>query len=544
MMNKTLWLVCLLVFLCLCIFGSTVAEEQILFAPIGGVRFFQENEKIGLMDEQGKILYPSELDRVVPFLRHGLCLVRKGDEVAMMDKSGNIVIPFTQAFTIATATMQTERKLGVWFIATGEKQEVTVSESVVVMKEENGGYYCQYYLVDGTPIASGYWKGTYPFIQGSAFVQDIEDEQWYLIDTQGNRLTDVGLYWPDPDFSAGGGKGWQDGKTYVIDAKGTTRAIYVKEETENLKENLYKEDVLEAFYDESGQRIDKPWKRIATYDGRQMAQGEVWGFVDDEWNMVEETNLTELRLFEDPHLAPPSLAIGIACLRGEDTWRLVDGEFNVLSANEWERLAYIGQNRFLGQKTVKKKWESSILNEQGDILFTFPLGYTVRAFVDEGYILYETDTENQKGYWGFYDYEGNETCKIKKSQYSLMPGEIPDVYPKLKDGVMVVFEKGNQNTIVHAETGNIYADNHDWDEISDYSFGRAFARKGTDWYLIDDTGVALTTYRNRYANMQPFGKYGDIVLARGTYAENGRTVYFDTQGREVAGESDPVVDGY
>ena len=539
MKKTTQWILMTLIFLYLFTFGNAVADERILYQKMGDVRFFQENGKIGLMDMQENVLYPTELNLAVPFLDHGLCLVRKDNQVAMMDKTGNIVIPFTEAFTIITASVQDERKLDKWRIARGEAKTHTISESVYIdHEEENGAYYSQYFLADGTPITSGTWKSTYPFINGSAFVQDVEDELWYLIDAKGNKITNMGVYWPEPDVEAGGGKGRYDDKTYVIDARGVTREIYVKEASKSPQEALYKEDVLEAFFDENGQQIDKPWKRIAIYEGRQMAQGEVWGFVDEQWDMILETDFTELRFFEDKYLAPPSLAVGIACIKGEEKWRLIDAEFQTLSSNAWERLAYIGQDRFLGQNMKKQKWESSILNEQGEVIFTFPLGYLVRAFVDEGYILYETNVENQKGDWGFYDYEGNETCRIKKSRYPLMPGEIPDVYPKLKDGVMVVFENnGKQNVIVHAATGAIYRDNHSWDHINDFAYGRSFARSGTDWFLVDNIGS--TVVAARFTGVLSFEEYGEIALARGTYVDNGRRVYVDTQGRVVAGTPDP-----
>ena len=91
-MKKHICMIISFVILCAMITVSLSEEISYQWAYQGEVAFFEENEKIGLIDRNGNILHCADLDSVKPFDNNGLSEITKNGKIGMINTYGKVVI--------------------------------------------------------------------------------------------------------------------------------------------------------------------------------------------------------------------------------------------------------------------------------------------------------------------------------------------------------------------------------------------------------------------------------------------------------------------
>ena len=160
------------------------------------------------------------------------------------------------------------------------------SEGFIALKNDKG--YSFYDSLGDIQFDGAVYEDAGTFVRGQAAVK--KDNKWFLINTEGNPVSDatyeeIVLHW--------------DGSHIKKDV------MIVKE---NGKYNIYNKDVVVGTYDDVG---------VPSADGLiAVKDGDKWGYIDAQGNVVIEPRFAEARSFSN----------GLAAVRKGDKWGFIDSK--------------------------------------------------------------------------------------------------------------------------------------------------------------------------------------------------------------------------
>ena len=106
-MKKHICMIISFVILCAMITVSLSEEISYQWAYQGEVAFFEENEKIGLIDRNGNILHCADLDSVKPFDNNGLSEITKNGKIGMINTMERLLLSLFFAVIWDTLQLKT-----------------------------------------------------------------------------------------------------------------------------------------------------------------------------------------------------------------------------------------------------------------------------------------------------------------------------------------------------------------------------------------------------------------------------------------------------
>ncbi|MCL1964311.1 MAG: WG repeat-containing protein [Firmicutes bacterium] len=455
----------------------TMAEgtDRHVWAFQGNVAFYEKNGKVGLINQEGKILAQAIYDGVDGFV-DGLARVCSGDRIGMINREGKLVVPLTKCTYMD-------------FMKGRSSVEDHDVDKVISYYDKNRGRR-GIFTMDGRLV--GEWDETYPFVQGAAFVR--ENDQWKLIDIEGNALSEMSWDAVNRLSPKGGGRVWKGDKLYEVDARGRIRRVEGKNDAGEWK--------LEALYRENGEEIDfSPWEDMSPFFGdiQAVKKDGKWGVVDGRGHVIQEPNWDSIsEVLMEAGTRWPDRPIGTALydVVNEEIggskflcgWLNQDGTVR-LPATRYGLTSRITDNRFYASKKENEEWKSYIINANGDIVIEIPEQFGFGSTVEEEFIRYWAMEGDVNQIWGFIDMDGNTLSTISFDEYTY--DRFEEFSDKMREGMLPVKKLDQNGEVVelgYMDPYGRFLGSPDWLKRAEFSEGLAFVQLKEGTTAIDKNG--------------------------------------------------------
>ncbi|GHU83809.1 hypothetical protein FACS1894196_4260 [Clostridia bacterium] len=492
--------------------APALAKERYVWAFQGDVAFFEEDGKVGLLDQAENILLPPTYDAGGVFDQNGLAKVYMNDLIGCINKRGELIIPLTQCDYMGYLT----------YSRGGDPH--LLDEVIRYSPESKAAQYskatqCGFYTLDGRKIGEKLWDDAMSFVQGTSFVK--ENNQWNLLDLEGNLLSNI--WWDTVEkvnCYEGGGTVRKGDRQYEVDARGKV----LREESLDEKRHAR----LIALYDKNGAKVDiSPWEDMLPFYGdiRMVLKDGLWGLIDGEGAILQQPYWDNIRITTEGQILHPREMAQVT-KDGMRGW--IDQYGNVALQPEWSGTVQIANNRFHAPIGEWEEVTHYILDEKGTVINEVPKQYVVERYFKE-YMFYTMSGSKKSWTWGFIDPNGEVLCSLPFRDY------VYDLsYDELVDGMMHIMYKGKPGYV--DVYGNLLIAKG-WQYCDDFHEGLAFVYTDTGCIIIDKEGNPVCSPRKWDGNSGFHYIADQLVAIVRIQDENGELVsgYVNERGEYLCG---------
>lgn len=478
---------------------QSLDQADYVWAYQGDVAFFEKDGKIGLGDSEGRVLHAAAFDAVGPFDHTGLAPIYVNGRTGRINRRGEVVVQPVECVN-----------MGYLIYVTGGVRDVRDG----ALRFENRWRKTGFITLDGKEITPAKWDETFSFVNGFAYVK--QNGKWNAIDLSGNLLLD--WWW---DSISAGAQGWatlsdEERKIYVD----KTATVYAEFEADAELDGGW----LLVKYRGADVR-DRGYENISEIDETVWAYKKdgLWGLMTPDWEVVTEPRWDNVsRSCSYSHQDACRLPGGLLHARKDSVCGWIDQRGETVLDFEWNRIARIGENRWIG---MRADGEAIVFDDGMERVWSLPPDdYRYAGSQNDGYVEYRT----QDGYWGFFDSEGTLLSRVHNDQVRV------DAFGWYSEGWTQVMLNGDEERVgfMHVD-GTILADDS-WVATRVFCNGYAQVKIGEKWGYIDTTGALVLPAVWDWSG--DFSDESGILLApvRQNYAEKHNS-YINERGETVCG---------